>query len=323
MWRKFLKDPGGVLLDEGLRGIARLTAMHPAAKPSRYGVTVTQNVAFGAEPWQRLDIYAPKQARGIPLLYLHGGGFRILSKETHWAMALSFARRGYTVFVSSYRLAPKHPFPAGLEDAAEALLWLHAHAKDYGLDANELVVAGESAGANLTVALAIATCWSRPEPYCQAIFQRGIALRAILPACGMLQVSDPDHRGTPRGFLRDRIVVIERDYLPPGRGPEITTSQAALADVVSYLESAPQPARPLPPSLAIYGGKDPIRKDSERLTPAWTRLGGHAEHELYPGQGHAFHAFVWTKSARAAWRRQHDFLDSVFGSAMKVVAAEA
>ena len=51
------------------------------------------------------------------MLYVHGGGFRILSKDTHWIMGLAFARRGFLVFNIGYRLAPKHPFPAAIADA--------------------------------------------------------------------------------------------------------------------------------------------------------------------------------------------------------------
>jgi acetyl esterase/lipase len=61
--------------------------------------------------------------------------------------------------------------------------------------------------------------------------------------------------------------------------------------------------------LAICGGGDPIVRDSERLGPAWRRHGGDGEVKLYGDAFHAFHAFVWTPLARAAWADQHAFLE--------------
>jgi alpha/beta hydrolase fold len=69
---------------------------------------------------------AERRHKGPPwpiVFYVHGGAFRILSKDTHWVMALSFARRGFVVFNVSYRLAPKHRFPAPLEDVCHCCLF--------------------------------------------------------------------------------------------------------------------------------------------------------------------------------------------------------
>jgi acetyl esterase len=309
----FRKDLASVALDQGLRGLARLAALHPAARPERHGVRVVRNVAFGPAPHQRLDVYEPAQGHGVPILYLHGGGFRILSKDTHWTMALGFAQHGYTVFVPDYRLAPRHPFPAGLEDAAAALLWLHANASAYRCDGRRLVLAGESAGGNFSTALAVACAWERPEPFARALFEAGVLPAAVLPACALLQVSQPGHRGTPPGFLLERITAITDAYLPTSSPQACDPEARQLADVICFLESAPNPRRPLPPLFGICGDADPIVRDTERLIPAWRHLGGDASHRFYPGAGHAFHAFFWTPSAKAAWRDQHEFLRRTLG----------
>ncbi len=141
----------GRALDVGLRGLSRLAALHPRANPARYGVEITRDLAYGPGGKAHLiDVYRPKTARGdaAPILYLHGGGFRILSKETHWGMALAFAHRGHVVFVPNYRLAPAHRFPAGAQDACRAALWVADNARAHGADPARLVIAGESAGAN-------------------------------------------------------------------------------------------------------------------------------------------------------------------------------
>ena len=113
------KALSGQVIDKGLSGLSRLATLHPKARPARYGVEVVKDVDYGGE---LLDVYRPKDVAkdasgdAIPVLYLHGGGFRILSKDTHWAMALAFAARRradgrrYVVFVPNYRLAPRHPW---------------------------------------------------------------------------------------------------------------------------------------------------------------------------------------------------------------------
>ena len=97
-----------------------------------------------------LDVFRPESASPLPIvLYVHGGGFSMLSKDTHHFMAMAFARRGYLVFNVNYRLAPKHPYPAALEDVSLAYRWTVEHAAEFGGDTSRLVLAGESAGANV------------------------------------------------------------------------------------------------------------------------------------------------------------------------------
>ncbi|ETX01452.1 MAG: hypothetical protein ETSY1_07290 [Candidatus Entotheonella factor] len=83
------------------------------------------------------------------LLYLHGGGYAIGSPLTHRGLAERLAKAaGARVLVIDYRLAPEHPFPAAVEDAAMAYRWLLAS----GVEASNIAVAGDSAGGGLAVA---------------------------------------------------------------------------------------------------------------------------------------------------------------------------
>ena len=81
------------------------------------------------------------------LFYLHGGAYIGMSPRTHRNLTGAFARRGFRVFAADYRLAPEHPFPAALDDAAAA--WRALRAKVRG----PLYAAGDSAGGGLTLAL--------------------------------------------------------------------------------------------------------------------------------------------------------------------------
>ncbi len=83
------------------------------------------------------------------LLFLHGGGFVIGSHRTHRGLAGELARAvGARALSVDYRLAPEHPFPAGLDDCLAAYRWL----LEQGVAADSIVLAGDSAGANLALA---------------------------------------------------------------------------------------------------------------------------------------------------------------------------
>ena len=76
--------------------------------------------------------------------------------------------------------------------------------------------AGESAGANLVTALTVACTYERPEPYARAVYERGVVPKAVLPACGILQVSDHERFGRKKklnGFIAGRIAEVARGYL--------------------------------------------------------------------------------------------------------------
>ena len=313
-----LRRRAGSALAEGFfHGVSRAAKLHPLARPEGHGVAVLRDVSYDpAHPTRRLDVWRPVDhaARGpLPaVLYVHGGGFRILSKETHWVMALAFARCGYVVFNIDYRLAPRHPFPAALEDACEAYAWVCAHAAEYGGDVGRLVLAGESAGANLVASLAAAACFERDEPYAQRVFATGVVPRAVLPACGIHQVTDPlrflrRKPGLSR-FVYDRIEEVSRAYV--GDHAPGATRALDLADPVRLFERGEGSARPLPPFFLTCGTADPLLDDTRRLHAALTARGALSDVRYYPGEPHAFHAFVFRESAQRHWRDTFAFLDA-------------
>jgi acetyl esterase len=298
-------------------GLASLGALHPAARPARHGIEVERDIVYGDDQrWHQLDIYRPVHRPGPwpVVFYVHGGGFSLLSKDTHWLMGLVFARFGYLVVNISYRLAPAHPYPAALEDTCAAFRWLAAHVAELGGDPARVAVAGESAGGNLVTALALTACRRRDEPWAQAVFDAALVPRAVLPFCAILEVSRPERfsqrRRLPRwidGMIRDTTASYLRGHASV---PGPTT---ALADPLCILEeaaAAPAPwARPLPAFFAPVGTRDPLLDDTRRLERALAALGVPCEARYYPGGIHAFHALVWDPAARRCWRDALAFLD--------------
>ena len=161
-----------------------------SATASRSSPTSSTGPTRPAPPRHLSPVTRPKPWPVV--FYVHGGAFHLLSKDTHWLMGLVFARFGYLVVNISYRLAPKHPFPAAIEDTCRAYTWMASRIRELGGDPNRVAVAGESAGGNLITSLALASIWERQEPWAREVFECGVLPRAAMPFCAMLQVSETD-----------------------------------------------------------------------------------------------------------------------------------
>jgi acetyl esterase len=159
--------------------------------------------------------------------------------------------------------------------------------------------------------LAVATSYDRPEPWARRLAAEGLSARAVVAACGMLQVSDAGrfrrrwpHMGS---FIHDRLLEVEQAYLGDVRRHDPRALE--LADPLLLLESGERPARPLPPFFAPCGTKDPLLDDTRRLRVALEKLGVECDARLYEGELHAFHALVFRPSARRCWAATYQFLD--------------
>jgi acetyl esterase/lipase len=104
----------------------------------------------------RLRVYKPKSvAQPTPVLvWLHGGGYVMGRPEIDDVCCAQYVREsGITIVSVDYRYAPKHPFPAGLEDSYSALKWVESHSQELGVDAKRIAIGGESAGGGLAASL--------------------------------------------------------------------------------------------------------------------------------------------------------------------------
>lgn len=104
-----------------------------------------------------MDIVRPRNASGpLPaVLLVHGGGFRAGKRQSYLPTAIKLAERGYVAATASYRLAPRHQFPAAVEDVKAAVRFLRANAAKYGLDPDHIGAMGGSAGGHLVLMLGL------------------------------------------------------------------------------------------------------------------------------------------------------------------------
>ena len=116
----------------------------------------------------RALLFAPKNATGkaLPVLvYLHGGGWVILSPDSHAGLAKKFAVGADVIVLSiDYRLAPENPYPAALDDCVAAFRWVRENAASLGGDPARVSVGGDSAGGNLAAATTLRLLAAGQEP---------------------------------------------------------------------------------------------------------------------------------------------------------------
>jgi arylformamidase len=113
-----------------------------------------KNLAYGPLPSNTLDLFLPTndglKGNSVPLLvFIHGGYWQELSKEASVFAAADCVEQGFAFCAIDYTLAPQASIQTMIQECKAALAWLYNNAAQYGLDANQIVVAGSSAGAHL------------------------------------------------------------------------------------------------------------------------------------------------------------------------------
>lgn len=121
-------------------------------------VVADEGVEYSAvDGSQTMDIVRPSKS-GEPrpaILLVHGGGFRAGSKESYLPLAIKLAEHGFVAATVDYRLAPRSPFPAAVEDVKAAVRFLRANAAKYQIDPNRIGARGGSAGGHLVLMLGL------------------------------------------------------------------------------------------------------------------------------------------------------------------------
>jgi epsilon-lactone hydrolase len=211
----------------------------------------------------------PCESRDRALLYLHGGGYVSCSPQTHRAITTALARRlRCPVFAVDYRLAPEHPFPAAVDDAAAAFTWL----TQSGLAPEKIALAGDSAGGGLALAALL----------------RLRTLGHSLPACAVglspwVDLTGADkyrNSGSCSMFQPRDVAVFAKLYLD-GASAESAEASPVFADLGG-----------LPPLLTQVSSTELLCDDAVRLHEKATGCGVRSTLRVYSGLPHVWQILV-------------------------------
>jgi monoterpene epsilon-lactone hydrolase len=216
-------------------------------------------------------IAAPGASKSRWILYLHGGGWAQAGTDDNRAFVAKLSQAtGASALYPDYRLTPEHPFPAGLNDCVTAYRWL----LNQGVPASHIVIAGESAGGNLTLATAVALRASGDE--------LPAALVALSPATDMAMTGvtyqtkalvDPI---LGSGLPQDAFALYTNHGATDLRNP-----------LVSPLYGNVQG---LPPTFIQVGTQEVLLSDSTRMANRLKTAGVEVKLEIWPGMWHTFSA---------------------------------
>ncbi len=274
---KLLEPLTGLVAKDGGLHEARAAFEHLQAEFASPAGTTVRPVRAGGVP---ALVVARDDHPQATVLYLHGGGYVVGSAfgyQPHAGALAAAARTG--VLVPDYRLAPEHPYPAAVQDAVNAYRWL----LDQGVDADRIVVAGDSAGGGLVMSLLL-TLRRDGEP---------------APAGAVLLCPWLD--------LRLRHTTI------PGAAAPVDAPMATDAEmsrcVDAYLGGHPSDDPIVDPLAADLGGLPPLLiqaatgdarlVDAKALAARAHEQGVDARLDLYPVEAHAFQLF-WSFLPEAA-----------------------
>jgi len=219
---------------------------------------------------------AAHRALSSGLVYFHGGGLVAGSIDTHDSIARALCHEGDCRVISvDYRLAPEHPFPAGLDDATAAIAYIGSHAADFGVDAARLGICGDSAGGTLAAAACHSLAHSAMPPMLRPALQ--------LLICPILDYSrrTGSRRDFASGYLIDQDT-LDHDlehYSPGGADPrDPRISPLLAADLTA-----------MPPTIVHTAEFDPLRDEGEDYFDRLTHTGSALAYTCHPGMIHLFY----------------------------------
>ncbi len=234
------------------------------------------------------DIAVPKGPGPFPVVvYFHGGGWVAGSPATHRKLGMQFADAGFLTINVDYRLAPEHPFPAGLEDCIFAIKWAGQNAARYGGEQHRIAVGGDSAGGNLTAAAVTAIAaekYDGPQP------------KAALLIYGVYDF--------PARVKADAGVKMMMDMIKAYAG---SAYPAVLTDPRFSPIFAVKPGA-LPPCFIICGTADTLISDTREMAEALKKADIRHELHIYEHMPHGFLQMDNLSGCRDGLVKMFDFL---------------
>ena len=196
----------------------------------------------------RLDEPARQPPEPLPLLvYVHGGAWIFCDMDTpEWLTTRLASATGAIVASIDYRLAPEHPFPAGLEDCCDALGWLTENASSLGADPERVAVIGDSAGGNLTAVM----CLMARDSGWPSISHQTLIYPALDLTLASPSIDTEGHHGI---VPRPEMEAVRRLYMGEADPADWRVSPLLAADLSG-----------LPPAHIIVAEHDTLRDDGIR-----------------------------------------------------------
>jgi acetyl esterase len=242
------------------------------------------------------DVLVPDGAGPHPVLvYLHGGGWVAGSPRTHRKLALRFAEAGYLVVSVDYRLAPEAPFPAPFDDCVFAVRWAAQNAARFGGDPRRLAIGGDSAGGNLSAAVAshLSADSSAPTIRAALLIYGAFDFEALARSDGN---APPGVDPAAAKALQDSMIHGYLGQNPPTsllRDPRVSPVHAAAK---------------LPPSFLVVGTADPLLAHQRALVAELERAGVPHENVVIEGMPHGFVQMEFLPPAVDSIRKMTAFL---------------
>ena len=153
-WYQRLLLSGGLIVLSACSSLIFLAANTPASfgKYSRL-----KNLSYADQPRNKLDVYIPDKLHGKApvVIFIHGGGWNNGSKAQYKFVGAAFAEQGYVAVLPNYGLYSQVKSPVFIQDVARAVVWVRAHAAEWGGDTSHIFLVGHSAGAHIAMMLAL------------------------------------------------------------------------------------------------------------------------------------------------------------------------
>ena len=243
-------------------------------------------------------LYRPHTDRELPaLVYFHGGGWVWASVDTHDRLVREYAAGAEVAVVSvDYALSPEAKFPQAVEECAAVVRHLATHGNEWGLDPSRILLGGDSAGGNLSLATALLL---RDD--------HGPALRGVLasyPVCDANQ-DTPSYRDFASGYglTREKMAFYWSVYVPHAADRLHPLAAPLRADL-----------KGLPPVLVHLAELDVLRSEGEALVARLRAAGVDVESETFPGVVHGFvRATAQVAKARDAMAKATGWMRRVVG----------
>ncbi|GAA3381774.1 alpha/beta hydrolase [Cryptosporangium minutisporangium] len=245
-----------------------------------------------------LDVFRPAGSAALPtIVWVHGGAFIAGTRLDIRNYLRILADRGFTTVGVEYSHAPERRYPTPILQVTAALRYLQQHADRLGVDPDRIVLAGDSAGAQIAGQTALALC--DREFAAKAglpLVPPAVRIRATVLACGPYDLHLPDYQGQYGRFLRAIM------WAYTGTKDFESDPRVACASLPQHVSAH------FPPTFLTVGNGDPLRRHSVALAEALRAAGAPVDTLFYPDDhtpllDHEYQLDVTTEAGAAALER--------------------